>query len=85
MAPVLAVSLSFTCEDPKARGLWNEFLLVFYVGINSMRCTRDFVASYCASILYSEQGSSKFREIVECVSVFSVFLIKFSNWCIIKS
>lgn len=85
MGPVLAVSLSFTCEDPKARSLGNEFLSMFYVGINSMRCTRDFVASYCASILDSEQGSSKFREIVKWVSEFSVFLIKFSDWCIIKS
>lgn len=51
VAPVLAVSLSFTCEDPKARGLGSEFLSMFYVGINSMRCTRDFVASCCASIL----------------------------------
>lgn len=52
---------------------------MFYVGINSMRCTRDFVASYCASIHDSEQGIGKFRDIVRQVSVFLVLLIKFSN------
>lgn len=85
MAPVLAVSQSVTCEDPEARGLGSEFLSMFYVGINSMRCTRDFVASCCASILSSKQGSSEFGEIVKWVPVFPVFLIKFSNWRIMKS